>query len=278
MFSRGLLNVIRVSPTDEQGLTFVYGEQNGDVIVSGRVISPATGETYRVKDGYLDLLGRRTGHVNPANLTNLLPSAGPLYGPLWRRHSLSLLTGEEFSNERELEKISGLVQPESGGLYLDLGCSAGLYARDLQRRLRGEGSMIGVDISPSMLEEAARRSRKARVHLSLARADAHALPFANGTFDGVVCGGTLNELKDSAHALCECARVLKPGGRIAIMGILKAETQRGTRIQSLLETGGLHFFEPGEVEELLRNSGFSPAPIETFGAVFFAGAVREQGG
>src|SRR3712207_9307643 len=47
-----------------------------------------TGKTYPVKDGYLDLLGDRSGADNVANLTNFLPGAGLLYEPLWRGHSL----------------------------------------------------------------------------------------------------------------------------------------------------------------------------------------------
>jgi len=275
MFRRELLQVIRVSPADEQGLTFVEGEQKEDAILYGKVISPATGRTYRIKHGYLDLLDHRTGNVNAANLTNLLPGAGRGYEPIWRRHSLNLLTGESFSNERELEKVAELVQLESGGLYLDLGCSSGLYARNLQLRLGGRGDVVGIDISPSMLKEAAQSSGKARARTSFARADAHALPFADGTFDGVVCGGTLNELKYPAHSLREVHRVLKPGGRLAIMGLLKAQKESGARLQGLLKTGGLHFFEEGDVEQLLGSTGFSPAHLEKFGAVFFAGTSRE---
>ena len=51
--------------------------------------------------------------------------------------------------------------------------------------------MVGIDISPSMLREAARRARKTGARPSFARADAHDLPFAAASVSGVVCGGTL---------------------------------------------------------------------------------------
>src|SRR4051812_8235680 len=105
-------------------------EENGH-ISSGDTFDPATGKAYPVTNGYLDLLGRRIGAHNVANLTNFLPGAGPAYEPLWRVHSLTLLTGESFPNERELGIIANLVDADRGGLYLDLGCSAGLYTRDL---------------------------------------------------------------------------------------------------------------------------------------------------
>jgi hypothetical protein len=54
------------------------------MILAGEARSPATGETYHIKDGYLDLLKSRTGADSLANLTNFLPGAGRGYEPLWR--------------------------------------------------------------------------------------------------------------------------------------------------------------------------------------------------
>jgi ubiquinone/menaquinone biosynthesis C-methylase UbiE len=170
--------------------------------------------------------------------------------------------------------ISDLVSLERGGRYLDLGCSAGLYARNLARALGDRGEVIGIDISPSMLKEAARRARKAGVKPSFARADAHSLPFADASFSGAVCGGTLNELGDPARALRETSRVLEPGGRLAIMGILRTRSPRGRCLQRFLSTGGVRFFDPGELRSLLDHAGFDPDPLRRYGLIFFAGATR----
>lgn len=273
MFRRDLLPIVRPRPADTEGLVYVEGVEEDDGISAGKVRSPATGDTYEVKSGYLDLLKNRTGAANIANLTNLLPGAGRGYEPLWRVRSLTLLTGERFPNEREVEIVSELANVESGH-YLDLGCSTGLYARDLARKLGDRGAVVGVDISPSMLKEADRRSRIARTAVSLVRADVHNLPFADATFSGAVCGGTLNELGDPARALREARRVLEPGGRVAIMGILRATTARGRRLQRLLATGGVRFFEPDELHSLLDHAGFAPDPPRLHGPVFFASATR----
>ncbi len=243
------------------------------MILSGKARSPATGEAYEVKNGYLDLLKARIGADNPANLTNFLPGAGRGYEPLWRVHSLTLLTGEPFPNERELELITSLVRPARGGRYLDLGCSAGLYTRTLARDPDG-GDAVGIDISPSMLREADRRARRTGTKPSFVRADVHNLPFFDATFAGALCGGSLNEFGDPARALRETRRVLGPGGRLAIMGILRAATQRGRRLQRFLSTGGIKFFDPDELRSLLDHAGFEPDPLQTNGPVFFAGATR----
>lgn len=257
-------------------MVYVEGTEEDGVILSGTVRSPDTGATYPVKNGYLDLLGRRTGAGNIANATNFLPGAGRGYEPLWRVRSLSILTGAPFTNEREVRKISSLVKLERGGRYLDIGCSAGLYTRTLARELDDTGEVVGVDIAPSMLKEAARRASTAApsARPSVVRADAGRLPFTDGSFTGAVCGGTLNELADPARVLRETRRALAPGGRLAIMGILRARTTGGTRLQRLLSTGGIRFFEPDELNSLLSHAGFDPDPLEVYGSVFFAGATR----
>jgi SAM-dependent methyltransferase len=276
LFRQNLLAIVRPRPSDTGGLVYAGGIDADGTIVGGKLRSPTSGEIYEVKNGYLDLLKGRVGAANAANLTNFLPGAGPTYEPLWRVHSLTLLTGEPFPTDRELQVISDLVRLERGGRYLDLGCSAGLYTRSLARALDDGGGVVGIDISPSMLKEAARRARKIGVKPSFARADAHTLPFADASFSGAVCGGTLNELGDPARTLRETRRVLEPDGRLAIMGILRARSSRGRRLQRLLATSGVRFFDPEELMSLIDHAGFNPDPLRRHGLIFFAGATRHS--
>jgi SAM-dependent methyltransferase len=197
---RALLHIVRPHPASSVGLALAEGTEEDGRITSGLTLDPTTGRTYPIKNGYLDLLGHRTGADNVANLTNFLPGAGPLYEPLWRVRSLNLLTGENFPNERELGIIFDLLRPDHGGPYLDLGCSAGLYTRSLVARI-GSTGVVGIDISPSMLKEAVRRARKLGAQPSFARADAENMPFADASFSGAVCGGSLNEFGDPIRAL-----------------------------------------------------------------------------
>ncbi|TCJ13215.1 class I SAM-dependent methyltransferase [Rubrobacter taiwanensis] len=272
MVRRELLAKIRPSLSDTAGLTLVRGE--GDPVLDGEARSEATNTAYPIRDGCLDLLGGRPAIRNLANLSNFLPGAARAYEPLWRVRSLTLLTGEEFPNRREVEIISELAQVDRGGLYLDLGCSAGLYTRELALRLGDSGHVAGIDISPSMLREAARRAREAGAEVSLIRADAENLPFAPRTFDGVVCGGTLNELGHPGRALREVSRVLKPGGRLAIMGLLRAGSAKGRLLQRICAAGGAKFFSAAQIRRLLADAGLAPEELRTCGVVFFAGARR----
>lgn len=277
MFRASLLDIVRPNPSDTSGpVTDTVGDDAG-FLTDGEVRS-RSGRVYGMRDGYLDLIGPgKTVGDNIANLTNYLPGAGPGYEPLWRVRSLSLLTGEKFTNEREMDLVfdlAGIVGDASGGLFLDLGCSAGLYTRNAAAVLGGSGEVVGLDIAPSMLKEAVRRSEASGTTPSFVRADAKRLPFADGVFSGALCGGSLNEFGDPAGVMRETARVLMPGGRLAVMGILRATTVNGWRLQRLLSTGGINFFEPDEVVSMLEHSGFEPDPVTAFGSVFFAGATR----
>jgi SAM-dependent methyltransferase len=272
MIRKNLLSIVRPRPSDTGGLVYAGGIERDGMILAGEARSPATGEIYPIKDGYLDLLKSRTGAESLANLTNFLPGAGRTYEPLWRLHSIRLLTGESFPNERELEIIKRLVRPVRDGRYLDLGCSTGLYTRSLSGNL--DRGAVGIDISPSMLREAVRRARGIGASPSFVRANAKHLPFLDASFAGAVCGGSLNEFGDPARVLRETHRVLEPGGRLAIMGILRAGTPLGRRLQRFLSTGGVRFFDPDELQSLLDHAGFEPDPPQTYGPVFFSGSTR----
>src|SRR5215216_6293534 len=148
MIRKNLLSIVCPCPSDTGGLVYAGGIERDGMILAGEARSPATGETYKIRDGFLDLLKARAGADNLSNLTNFLPGAGRGYEPLWRVHSLSLLTDEPFPNDRELGIISDLAGLSRGGCYLDLGCSAGLYTRSLAHTLGDGGEAVGIDISP----------------------------------------------------------------------------------------------------------------------------------
>jgi demethylmenaquinone methyltransferase / 2-methoxy-6-polyprenyl-1,4-benzoquinol methylase len=97
----------------------------------------------------------------------------------------------------------------AGGRVLDLACGTG----DLCRELRSAGLQpIGIDLSFGMLAAA-------RTTAPLTQADALRLPVADGRVDGVTCGFALRNLVALPPFLAELARVLRPGGRIALLEV-----------------------------------------------------------
>lgn len=98
------------------------------------------------------------------------------------------------------------------GRCLDLGCGTGLALA----LLAGAGwSVTGVDASERQLAAARRRAQDAE----LLQADAHALPFPDGSFDAVVSILTHTDFDDAAAALGEAARVLARGGVFVYAGV-----------------------------------------------------------
>src|SRR5919199_710768 len=129
--------------------------------------------------------------------------------------------------ESSLESFAGTGNPfrlgelRPGERVVDVGCGAGIDSLIAAKKVGPEGRVIGVDMTPSMLEKA----RRAAVEMGLANVEfregyAEALPVADGWADAVISNGVLNLMPDKRAALEEVSRVLKPGGRLQIGDIL----------------------------------------------------------
>src|SRR4051812_13272329 len=94
----------------------------------------------------------------------------------------------------------------------DLGCGTGLVARVLRERLGGAANITGLDASAPMLEMARSISPQIDFH----EGNAMALPFADDSFELVLCQEMLQFVPDRAGALREVRRVLSPGGRFFV--------------------------------------------------------------
>ncbi|WP_394619428.1 methyltransferase domain-containing protein [Lentzea sp. JNUCC 0626] len=95
--------------------------------------------------------------------------------------------------------------------------------------------VTGLDLSDGMLDLARARAADLGLLVTLQQGTAHALPYADGSFDTVVCTLGLCAIPDHETALAEMVRVLRPGGRLILLDHV-AGTSRLTRaVQWLLE-------------------------------------------
>jgi SAM-dependent methyltransferase len=98
---------------------------------------------------------------------------------------------------------------------LDAACGNGRYSRFLLRRADADAKLTTFDLSQKMLERARARLKSGRVTHTVA--DLTRLPYADGTFDAIVCGWVLEHLPDPRPGLRELTRVLAPGGQLLLL-------------------------------------------------------------
>jgi 2-polyprenyl-3-methyl-5-hydroxy-6-metoxy-1,4-benzoquinol methylase len=110
---------------------------------------------------------------------------------------------------------------QTGEHVVDVGCGAGLDSLIAARMVGPTGKVVGVDMTPSMLEKATQSARELGLtHVEFREGFAEALPVPDGWADVVISNGVLNLTPDKATTLQEMARVLKPQGRLQIGDIL----------------------------------------------------------
>lgn len=125
--------------------------------------------------------------------------------------------------ERSIAAFAGTGNPFSMGTLdpdervVDVGCGAGIDSLIASRMVGANGKVIGVDMTPAMLE----RARTSAMELGARNVDfrsgyAEALPVEDGWADVVISNGVLNLFPDKLAGLQEMARVLRPTGRIQI--------------------------------------------------------------
>jgi SAM-dependent methyltransferase len=114
------------------------------------------------------------------------------------------------------DALVALCHIDGRAYVLDVGCGAGITPRYLAQTVGCR--VAGIDISPRMIGWAQRRVRRARTddHVTLGVADAQRLPFADGTFDAVICESVTAFVPDKPRAVAEYARVTRPGGYVGL--------------------------------------------------------------
>ncbi len=119
---------------------------------------------------------------------------------------------------------------EPGERVVDVGCGAGIDSIIAARMVGPTGSVIGVDMTPAMVDKARAGAKEAGLsNVEFRQALAESLPVADSWADVIISNGVLNLFPDKLAGLQEMARVLKPEGRLQIGDILvqKAVPEKG---------------------------------------------------
>ena len=150
------------------------------------------------------------------------------------------------------------------GRVLEIGVGSGL---NLPIYGAAVDQVDGIDLSPELLHRASERMGDVRVPVSLVRASAEQLPFADTAFDTLVMTWTLCSIPNPSAALTEMRRVLRPGGRLMFVEHGLSPEPRIIRWQHRLTPcwkwigGGCHLDR--KMDDLIRAAGFKLDALET---------------
>jgi SAM-dependent methyltransferase len=179
-----------------------------------------------------------------------------IYERIWRPLGGRLLMGASGPGMRGEHRIALEMLALSGvERVLDVGCGPGRFTRTFAGEV-GDGLVVGLDASRTMLARAAQETEAPNV--AYVRGDASALPFRDASFDAVCCFAALYLIEQPMRAIAEIARVLAPGGRVALL----SSCNRGPLpafVTSPFVKGltGVRMFGRDELTSALRDRGLS---------------------
>jgi arsenite methyltransferase len=131
----------------------------------------------------------------------------------------------------------GAIEP--GGVVLDLGCGSGTDLLIAAQMTGPQGKVIGVDMTPSMLE----RARASANEMGLQNVEVHEslielLPFEDASVDVVISNGVIDLVPDKDAVFDEIDRILRPGGRLQVADVvIHTEVSEDARKRIDLWTG-----------------------------------------
>ncbi len=226
-----------------------------------------------LRHGFLDVLGESTTSPAPTFAQRAMnsPFVATVYERLWRPTSFYVASG--ITTGAEQRRAASALHLSTTQRLLDVACGPGNFTGPLAQQLPDGGLAVGFDISEPMLTRAVLDNSTAGT--CYVRGDARMLPFADATFDAVCCFGALYLVPEPFRVAREMVRVLKPGGRIAVLTSYAPDT---TPIRYVMTAGarviGLTVFDRHAFVDLFSSAGLVDIEQQTQRALQFVSAGK----
>jgi arsenite methyltransferase len=163
----------------------------------------------------------------------------------YRGELLDAIPAEALASFAGVGHHLDLAAPQPGNSVLDLGSGSGTDLFGAAVLVGPSGRVVGVDITDAQLDKAGRlRDREGFTQVELVEAHIEELPFEDASFDAVISNGVINLSPLKGRVFAEAARVLRPGGRLAISDIvsgraLKERTRRNVDLWAACIAGAI---------------------------------------
>lgn len=191
-------------------------------------------------------LWARKKHSPTTSLVGFLGGVTIFLGGLSVLESLAIVWSSKFAKLRERDRLLDGLRLRGDERVLDVGCGHGLLLIGAAKRLP-QGRSVGIDLWSQVDQEDNRREStlaNAALEGVADRVEVHdgdmrSLPFANASFDAVMASLSVHNIESSQgryQAIREMERVLKPGGRVALMEIFHVK-----QIAAYLRQSGIQY-------------------------------------
>ncbi len=155
------------------------------------------------------------------------------------------------------------MELKPGETVLDLGSGAGLDLILASKRVGPTGKVIGLDMTPEMIEECRRNLRKAGVfNAEVRQGQMEQMPVANEEVDWIMSNCVINLSPEKERVFAEAFRVLKPGGRILVSDIVAHDLSEEIRNDMLSWVGCIAgAIDEEEYIRIVRATGFEDVKV-----------------